>query len=199
MQNKQFISDIEPIGSAGKKVESPFSIKYRHPPKAYKNGFMFTIGLADKTGEIEATFWGGKDENEVRNLYSSMKDDNVIYVTGTVGVFRDKTKIDINDINGIKLCKEGEYNLEDFVPVSEKDINLMFSELLKIVDSIKNIHLKALLDLFFRDSVFSDNFKKAPAAMYIHHAYIGGLLEHTLNVAKNANLYSLSILPSIKI
>ncbi|MDI6654643.1 MAG: HD domain-containing protein [Candidatus Hydrothermarchaeota archaeon] len=176
---KQFIKDLE----FGRKVESKFSVKYRHPPREYMNGFMFVTGLADKTGEIEATYWGGKNLEKVRNVYESFREGDVVYVSGTVGEFRDKLKIDINEGEGI-IRKTEEYEIEDFIAESERNLEEMASELREIMSSIGSPHLKSLLDSFFGDAKFFEEFKKAPAAMYIHHACIGGLLEHTLNVAK---------------
>jgi 3'-5' exoribonuclease len=175
---KQFISDLK----FGERVNSKFSVKYKHPPKEYKNGFMFTVGLADKTGEIEATYWGGKDEKVVKLLYDGFGENDVVIITGAVGEFRGRLRIDINEGDKIEKCTE--YNFEDFVSKTDKDIEAMTGELLAIASSVKNSYLKSLLDSFLNNPSFLRKFKLAPAAMYIHQAYIGGLLEHTLNTAK---------------
>lgn len=176
---KQFVKDLE----FGKKVESKFSVKYRHPPREYMNGFMFVVGLADKTGEIEAMYWGGKNLEKVRNVYESFREGDVVYVLGVAGEFRDKLKIDVNEGEG-SIRKTEEYEIEDFIAESERNVEEMASELREIINSISSSHLKSLLNCFFGDSKFFEEFKKAPAAMYIHHACIGGLLEHTLGVVK---------------
>jgi 3'-5' exoribonuclease len=178
MEKGQFICDLK----FGDSVKGCFSVKYKHPPKEYKNGFMFTIGLADKTGEIEATYWGGKNKEKVRQIYDQFKEGDVISITGVVGEFRNRLKIDINEENEIK--KSTEYRLEDFVPKTEKNVDEMLLELREKISLIKNPNLRALLEAFFNDNDFVQKFKTAPAAMYIHHAYLGGLLEHTLNVVK---------------
>jgi 3'-5' exoribonuclease len=189
MDEKQFIKDLV----SGKRIKSTFSVKYKHPVREYRNGFMFTAGVADKTGEIEANYWGGRDRDAVQQVYDSFKEGDVVSINGTVGEFKDKLKIDVNEREGsIKRCSPLEYNIEDFVAKTEKDIEGMFSTLMGIIDSVDNLHLTALLDSFFTDPRFSMEFKKAPAAMYIHHAYLGGLLEHTLNVLKLCEIaYSL--------
>ncbi len=176
---KQFVKDLE----FGKKVESKFSVKYRHPPREYRNGFMFVVGLADKTGEIEATYWGGKNAEAVRKVYEGFREGDVVYVSGIVGEFRDKLKIDVNEGEGI-VRKTDEYEIEDFIAKSEKSIEEMASKLKESINSIGDSYLRSLLNSFFGDARFFEEFKKAPAAMYIHHACIGGLLEHTLNVVK---------------
>lgn len=176
---KQFVKDLE----LGKKVESKFSVKYRHPPREYMNGFMFVIGLADKTGEIEAMYWGGKNLEKVKNVYENFREGDVVYVSGIVGEFRDKLKIDVNEGEGI-VRKTDEYGIEDFIAESEKSIEEMASKLKESINSIGDSYLRSLLNSFFGDARFFEEFKKAPAAMYIHHACIGGLLEHTLGVVK---------------
>lgn len=176
---KQFIKDLE----FGKKVESNFSVKYRHPLREYVNGFMFVIGLADKTGEIEAMYWGGRNLEKVKGVYESFRDGDVVYVSGIVGEFRDKLKIDINEGEGA-IRKIEEYEIKDFIAETERNVEEMASEVREIINSIGNQHLKFLINSFFNDSEFFEEFKKAPAAMYIHHACVGGLLEHTLGVVK---------------
>lgn len=65
---KQYVSDL----GLGDAIDSLFSVKYKHPPREYKNGFMFTVGLADKTGELEATYWGGCLYSTSKQLKKSM-------------------------------------------------------------------------------------------------------------------------------
>lgn len=169
----------------GERVESQFSVKYKHPVREYGKpfkGYMFAVGLADRTGEIELTYWGGKDKEKVQKIYDSFRENDVVSVSGIVGKFKENLKIDVNEDTG-KLEKAEKFETEDFVP-SAKNILQMEKEFLDIKNSVENPNLKKLLDLFFSDTDFFEKFKKAPAAMYIHQAYIGGLLEHTLNVTK---------------
>jgi uncharacterized domain HDIG len=176
--SKQFIVDLK----YGNKVSSLFSVKYKHPPKQYKNGFMFTAGLSDRTGEIEATYWGGTDISKLQKIYDSFGVYDVVYISGLVGQFKSKQKIDINEEKGA-IRKTDDYDIEDFVGRTEKNIGELILQLSEIIGSISNPHLKALLNSFFDDVDWLEEFKNAPAAMYIHQAYIGGLLEHSLNVA----------------
>lgn len=175
----------------GERVESQFSVKYKHPVREYGKpfkGYMFVLGLADRTGEIELTYWGGRNKEDVQNLYDSIKENDVISVVGIVGRFKENLKIDVNEGTG-KLEKTEDFDIEDFVP-SAKDMDKKEKEFFEIKNSVENPYLKKLLELFFDDREFFEKFRKAPAAMYIHQAYIGGLLEHTLNVAKICNFLS---------
>jgi 3'-5' exoribonuclease len=75
----------------------------------------------------------------------------------------------------------------DFLPQTSRDIEGMFKRLVKRMDSITTDYLKALIDAFFKDKEFVNKFKTAPAAKKMHHAYIGGLLEHTLSMTSLAD------------
>ena len=180
---KPLISEIKELDK-GTQVESYFCVKNRNPPKAYSRGFMFNIDLTDKSGEIELTYWGGNDENAVRTVYNSFNGDDVVYVSGKVGEFRGK-KIDVNEGTGeIRQARPAEYELDDFIVKTNQDVNVLWNEILETKESFDNTHLKNLLNAFFNDGVFVNNFKSAPAAMKIHHACVGGLLEHTVEVLR---------------
>lgn len=178
MYKKQFIKDLE----IGKKVEDLFSVKYKQPLKQYKNGFMFSLVLSDKTGEIDATYWGGDERDIVQKLYNEFKEGDVIYISCSVGEYKNKLIISINDRDIIKKFER--YNVEDFVPKTKNDIEKMVGRINEAIFSLNDSNLKTLLESFFTNSEFIHKFKNAPAAMYIHHAYLGGLLEHTVNVVE---------------
>jgi 3'-5' exoribonuclease len=180
---KTLISAIKELGN-GSQVNSYFCVQERNPPKAYAKGFMFNVTLCDKSGEIDLTYWGGGDETAVHAVYDSFKEDDVIFVAGKVGDFRGK-KIDVNmGVGEIRPAVPTEYTLEDFIVQSNQNINDLWNELLETKASFDNLHLKNLLDAFFTDADFVNNFKRAPAAMKIHHACCGGLLEHTWEVLR---------------
>ncbi|MCD6414130.1 MAG: HD domain-containing protein [Candidatus Diapherotrites archaeon] len=174
---KQFISELKTNDT----VNSYFAVKYKRPVKPYKKGNMFKVGLSDKTGEIDLTYWGGTNQDKVKQLWSSFDIDDVVLVNGVVSEYQGESKIDVNEGVG-KISKTSEYNIADLVAVSERDLDEMASELMSKVEEVKDPYLSKLLRAFFEDAKFMEKFKKAPAAMYMHHAYVGGLLEHTLHV-----------------
>ena len=178
MYKKQFIKDLE----TGNTVEELFSVKYKQSLKQYKNGFKFSLLLSDKTGEIDATYWGGIERDIVQKLYNEFNEGDVISISGLVGEYKNKLSISINERGIIK--KSERYNVEDFVPKTKKDIEKMVEHIKKVVHSLNDNILKTLLESFFSDYEFLYKFKNAPAAMYIHHAYLGGLIEHTVNVVE---------------
>jgi 3'-5' exoribonuclease len=105
-------------------------------------------------------------------------------ITGVVQSYRDTLQLRIDDIKQISQAKT---DLSHFYPVSPRNLQEMADEVQDLVLSITNPFLKKLLNLFFRKGDSWQNFQEAPAAKGIHHAYIGGLLEHSLSVARVAD------------
>lgn len=109
-------------------------------------------------------------------------------VVGEVIVFNGGKQL---NIKRARKAKEGEYDEGEYLPVSEKNIDTMYEELLGFISSIENKNLKQLLSSFFiEDKDFAASFKKNSAAKSVHHSFIGGLLEHTLSVTKLCNEYT---------
>jgi 3'-5' exoribonuclease len=176
---KQYINELKD----NTPVNSFFSVKYKHAIKPYQKGYMFVVGLADKTGEIELTFFGDNNKEEVEEVYNSFESGDVIFVKGYSKVHNGKLKININKSTGeLRKANAEEYADEDFIHVTNQDIEEMFGFITKKIENIKNPYLKQLLEYFFKDEEFVKKFKRAPAAMYMHHACVGGLLEHTWGI-----------------
>lgn len=148
-----------------------------------KNGKPYeNVILQDKTGTIDAKVW--EPNNPGIGEYESL---DYIEVYGDVTNFMGALQV---NVKRIRLCNEGEYDPSDYLPVSSKDIDTMYKELLNLVDSIQNSYLKQLLQSFFvEDKEFVKKFRNSSAAKTVHHGFIGGLLEHTLNVAKLCDYY----------
>lgn len=148
-----------------------------------KNGKAYdTAVLQDKTGTVDAKIW---DPNSAGiDDFDSL---DYIEVYGDVTSFQGSLQI---NVKRIRLCKEGEFEPADYLPVSKKDITTMYKELLGYIGSIENVWLKQLLESFFvEDEVFIRAFQKSSAAKSVHHGFVGGLLEHTLSVVKLCDYY----------
>lgn len=147
-----------------------------------KNGkTYYSIDLQDKTGLINAKVW---DINSGIEHFEAL---DYIKVDGDVTVFQGVPQI---RVRRIRRAQEGEYIPADYLPVSSKDINQMYSELLKFVSSVKNEKLRALLESFFvQDKEFVKSFREHSAAKSVHHGFVGGLLEHTLSVTRMCDYY----------
>jgi 3'-5' exoribonuclease len=166
-------------------IDGKFVVKFKKPVSRYAKGYVFQLRVGDPSGEIMLRYWGPDRKEEVEKLYSSIKKDDVVYVAGETTIFNNRVAININPPAGkIKVLEAEEYEKSDFIPESEKDTKEMYKELTKVADSLENSHLKELVYSFVKDPAFSEKFVKHPAAMYKHHGWLGGLLEHTLNVVK---------------
>jgi len=148
-----------------------------------KNGKPYeNVILQDKTGTIDAKVW------EPNNPGIGEYDDlDYIEVYGEVNSFQGALQI---SVKRIRVCREEEYNPADYLPVSSKNIDTMYQELLGLIKSIENTYLKQLLESFFvKDEAFIKAFRNSSAAKCVHHGFVGGLLEHTLSVAKLCDYY----------
>ena len=143
-----------------------------------KNGKPYeTVILQDKTGTIDAKVW---DPNNAG--ISEFDTLDYIEVYGDVNSFQGALQV---NVKRIRVCHEGEYDPADYLPVSGKNIDEMYKELLGLIGRTKNEYLKKLLESFFvEDEAFIRAFRTSSAAKTVHHGFVGGLLEHTLSVAK---------------
>ncbi|MCD7836764.1 MAG: HD domain-containing protein [Lachnospiraceae bacterium] len=148
-----------------------------------KNGKPYeNVILQDKTGTIDAKVW--EPNNPGIGEYDTL---DYIEVYGDVTNFQGALQV---SVKRIRVCAEGEYNPEDYLPISSKNIDTMYAELLELIKSIENSYLRQLLELFFvKDETFAKLFKSSSAAKTVHHGFVGGLLEHTLSVTKLCDYY----------
>ena len=166
----------------GDRIFDIYLCKHKQPAvtkngKAYEN-----VILQDKTGTIDAKVW--EPNNPGIGDYDTM---DYIEVYGDVTNFLGALQV---SVKRIRVCREGEYNAADYLPVSSKNIDEMYKELVSLIRSIQNSYLRQLLEAFFvEDSDFVKVFCNSSAAKTVHHGFVGGLLEHTLSVTKLCDYY----------
>lgn len=169
----KFIKDLK----EGDRVSDIYLCKHKQSAVT-KNGKAYdNVILQDKTGTIDGKIW---DPNSAG--IGEFESLDYIEVFGEVTSFQSALQV---NMKRVRLCREGEYNPADYLPVSGNSIEEMYGELLTIIDSVKNPYLKELLNSFFRkDEKFIKAFRQSSAAKTVHHGFVGGLLEHTLGVVK---------------
>ena len=133
--------------------------------------------LSDKTGTFQALWWKPPKDADL----TVFKKGDVVFVEGHVEYFNGNLQPKLTQI---RVAREGEYDPKKFVCESRFPVEEQFTQLLELIESINNPFLKKLLESFFYDDRFVEEFLRAPAGKTIHHACIGGLLEHTLGVAE---------------
>lgn len=144
-----------------------------------KRGDPFLIlTLTDRTGDIETRVWDRAEE-----LASLFNEGDILDVEGKADSYRNQIQLVLSDLKKA----EGDSDPFLFIEDSSKSVSDMVSELKKVLKKIGNRHLKSLVDRFFSDRQFMESFRQAPAAKNFHHAYRGGLLEHTLSVCEMAH------------
>lgn len=139
--------------------------------------------LQDKTGTVDAKIWdlGSPGIGNFETL-------DYVYIDADVTVFQNSNQL---NIKRIRKADEGEYVPGDYLPVSSKDIGLMYEEFLGFIRSFKNPYLRKLSESFFvEDAAFAKAFQFHSAAKSVHHGFVGGLLEHTLSVVKLCDYYA---------
>ena len=149
-----------------------------------KNGKEYaSVILQDKTGTIDSKIWDLSSPG-----IGSFEPMQYVYVDADVTVFQGSNQL---NIKRIRRADEGEYKESDYLPVSSKDIKVMYGELTALIQSIKNPYLKQLAGSYFiEDRAFVKQFCFHSAAKSVHHGFVGGLLEHTLSVMKLCDYYA---------
>ena len=168
----------------GKEIETVLKLTSKRL-QISKDGKKFLLmTLSDRTGDVRAVDWYNAEENDAR-----LKEGSVLKVKGKVVYFEERVQINVGkEIDSVKILKPGEYDPERFVRRSDRDPKEIYSEVMKMVESVRDHELRKLLKVIFED--LKEDFLNAPAAMKNHHAYIGGLIEHSLTVAKMVDFVS---------
>jgi 3'-5' exoribonuclease len=169
------ITDLQ----AGQRLEDEIYLLVQKDLRTTANGSLYIHAvLADQTGQIVARMW-----NASREIYESMPPSGLLYVQGRVESYKGRPQF---IIDGVRTVEEGQANPADFLPATRRDVEEMWQRTKDILRNIKNPDLLALVGRFVNDNEFVAAFKRAPAARTNHHAYLGGLLEHTLNLLELA-------------
>ncbi len=135
-----------------------------------------SMTLLDRTGQLEARCWEPKDASE-------FKSGDVVKVRGTVCRYQEKLQIKVDKLRRADSTLDAEeYDLGDFVPKTSFNVEDLWAKLEAYVASLAEPHLRALLTLFLDDQAVASALREAPAAKSMHHAWIGGLLEHTVSL-----------------
>jgi len=171
---RKYVSDLMP----GMTLDQVFLVREKDL-RTTKSGDLFVVcTLVDRTGQLPARMWRASEA-----IYNAIPVDGFLHVKGRSEQYKGSMQFIIDSCRPYSADK---VDLADFLPVTELDVEQMWSELLEIVRGIKDKSLRMLIKKFVEDKDFVAAFKRSPAAMQMHHGFIGGLLEHTLNIARDA-------------
>lgn len=163
----------------GENVNGIYFCKSKQSLKTKAGKSYYSLTLQDKTGILDAKVW------DLSNAIEHFEDNDYIQVVGQITSFQGNLQL---NIARIRKAQEGEYDVNDYMPVTSKNREEMYKEIVSIIDSVKDTYLNRLLKMFFvEDKEWVKRFVNHSAAKSVHHGFIGGLLEHTLGVAKMCN------------
>lgn len=139
--------------------------------------------MQDKTGTVDAKIWdlGNPGIGNFEQL-------DYVHIDADVTMFMGNIQL---NVRRIRKADEGEYVAADYLPISSKDIETMYQELVALIRTIKNPYLRKLVESYYvEDAVFVKAFRFHSAAKTVHHGFVGGLLEHTLSVTKICDFFA---------
>jgi 3'-5' exoribonuclease len=142
-------------------------------------GYFLTLILGDRSGQLLARVWENAEDT-----YQQLSEGDVVKIDGEVETYLERTQI---RVLRVRPAATGEYDIRDMLPASRRDSDEMMAEFQFFVDNIQDEHLASLVNTFYGDEQFSRLFSQAPASRRIHHAYLHGLLEHTLEILTLSN------------
>lgn len=182
---KTFIRDIRERDN----VTGPFLVVKKEVGISKSGKAYLNLKLMDSTGEIEARVWDDAEE-----IAKGFNKNDVVTVKAFAVAYQGGVQL---NVSAVKALAEGSYSLRDFLPSSERDQASLESELTSTLASVKDRHLKALLEAIFTDKEIRPKFLIAPAAKSMHHPYLGGLAEHVFSICGLVDKVSSHYGPSV--
>jgi 3'-5' exoribonuclease len=171
-----YVRELEP----NQTIQTSFLVQSKEIRQKKGGEFFLSLILADRTGELDAKMW-----DNVAEVMDTFERDDFVKVKGLIQIFHNRPQLTIHKVQPID---EREIDFSDYFPSSSRHSDEMWAELLGIVAGFGNVHLKSLIDALLGDPEIAQRYRRAPAAKQIHHAYLGGLLEHVLSLCGLANM-----------
>ena len=171
-----YLSDAGP----GQKVDEHFIIQHVQLKTNKRGDPYLTMKVADRTRNVTGNWW---DRGEA--MFRRLPNPGVVRVKGTIEEFNGNPQLKIDNI--LQLRDPSVIDYGELLPRTDKDVDEMFEELAGMLRGFESRTLRALAEAYLADDELMEHLRRAPAAMTFHHAYLGGLLEHTLNAMRAAD------------
>jgi 3'-5' exoribonuclease len=171
-----YVNELEP----NRLITTSFLVHSKEIRQKKSGELYLSLSLGDRTGELDAKMW-----DNVGDAIDAFERDDFVKVKGLVQVFHNRPQLTIHKM---RRMHESEIDYGDYFPCSRRDADEMWNELRGIVAGLGNPHIRTLLDAVLDDEDVSRRYRRAPAAKQIHHAYLGGLIEHVLSLCTLARL-----------
>lgn len=166
----------------GDMVSDVYLCKNKQSSKTKAGKTYYSMLIQDKTGTVDAKIWdcGSHGIEHFETM-------DYIFITGRVTSFQGTNQL---NIERVRRAQEGEYYSNDYLKCTDKDVDVMYDQIISMISKMEDIYLKQLAESFFvKDLEFAKAFKNHSAAKTVHHGFMGGLLEHTLGVANLCEFY----------
>jgi 3'-5' exoribonuclease len=150
-------------------------------PKKTGEPYLALI-LGDRSGQIEAKMW-----DNVEEFIDVFEQDDFLKIKGLINRYKNRFQLTIHKL---RRMGDTEVDFSDYLPKTTKNIDELWQTLTGFVATFENPHLKSLVDLFLADPEIAERYRIAPAAKTLHHAYIGGLLDHVVSLLRSCDLVS---------
>lgn len=175
MQKRQSVKSLEPSGA----ISSVFMLASASMQQS-RNGPFWRLELCDATGTVEAKIW-----NPLSQEYTHFVPGSLVEVQGRAALFRDQLQITVDKIHILSEEECAAQDMRDFVPSSPRPVQEMWDELAMLCENeFTHAPWRKFIFSVLKDTDIAEGWKNAPAAKNVHHAYRGGLLEHSLSVAR---------------
>lgn len=163
-----------------KVITSSFVVvsKQVKPKKTGEPYLALTVG--DRTGQLEAKMW-----DNVEDAIDAFEQDDFLKIKGLINRYKNRYQLTIHKL---RRLGDSEIDFTDYLPKTSKDIDQLWKTLNGFVDGMQDRHLKALIRSFLDDPEIATAYRSAPAAKTLHHAYIGGLLDHVVSLFSSCEL-----------
>jgi len=163
-----------------KVITSSFVVvgKQIKPKKTGEPYLALTLG--DRSGQLEAKMW-----DNVEEVLDAFEQDDFLKIKGLINKYKNRFQLTIHKL---RKLGESEIDFADYLPKTGKDIDELWQTLTGFVSSFQNPHLKSLIQAFMADPEIAAAYRNAPAAKTLHHAYIGGLLDHVVSLFRSCDL-----------
>ena len=169
---KLFITDL----NDKQVVESTFLAKNKTLLTDKKGNKYISLYLSDKTGSMDAKIW-----DNIERLNNSFESGDIVEVKGQIQLYQNKKQMIIHKLN---VVEGEEFEFEDYIGTVERAPEEIYQELLQIVKKIQSPHIQQLVLSTLNDPQVKEKLLTSPAAKSIHHAKVGGLVEHILSICK---------------
>jgi 3'-5' exoribonuclease len=153
-------------------------VKQIKPKKTGEPYLALTLG--DRSGQLEAKMW-----DNVEEVLEAFDQDDFLKIKGLINKYKNRFQLTIHKL---RKLGESEIDFADYLPKTTKDVDGLWQTLTGFIATFRNPHLKSLVQAFMSDPEIAAAYRNAPAAKTLHHAYIGGLLDHVVSLFRSCDL-----------